>query len=69
MYAIPTSQIQLFHMRILLLNTPAPVDHATDKRASAEEEAGLPEGWIEKFDPKRNKPYYVNAELRETQSN
>jgi hypothetical protein len=47
--------------------SPAPVDHATDKRASAEEEAGLPEGWIEKFDPKRNKPYYVNAELRETQ--
>ena len=27
----------------------------------------LPPGWVEKFDPKRNKSYYVNAEKRATQ--
>ena len=43
----------------------APLD-ATNLRASTAEEADLPEGWVEKFDAKRNKPYYVNAELRKT---
>ena len=43
------------------------VEHATNKWSTAEEEAGLPEGWIAKFDLKRGKPYYINAALRKTQ--
>ena len=35
--------------------------------ASGAVETTLPPGWVEKFDPKRNKPYYVNAEKRVTQ--
>jgi hypothetical protein len=52
----------------LVASEPAPVDHATDERATTEEESDLPAGWIEKFDDKQHhRPYYVNAEKQVTQ--